>query len=374
MPNLRAETMPNGKVRYRYMNVLTRKTTTVGKGNKADAERIARQANAVIAQQILDQEAELILSGAPNGTGMTWDAWCDEYLLIQKQRLEAGLIKPYTHKQIVNRVKRVKKKFKGKRIHQLTTYDFTQYLKEDFLAHEKAGMAVMIRSTLIDICAEAISEGVLASDKGNPAQHTKPITRKTKRARLLLDVFNKALEWSKQNQQPYMWKAMLFAIATGQRRSDIAACQFNDIRKFDDDEYIGVIQGKTGKKVAIPLDLHLDSIGYSVRDVINLCRDRTLSRHLFHHSKSIGKTKAGGEIDPDTFSYNFADAIKAVKPDWGEHNPPTFHEIRSLAAREYDKQGIDIQKLLGHSQESTTAIYKDARGHDWVKVDLAENS
>ncbi|MCP4597812.1 MAG: tyrosine-type recombinase/integrase [Neptuniibacter sp.] len=389
MPNLRAEPTKNGKVRYRYKNVMTGRTKTVGGGNRTEAERIAKQANAIIAQKILDKEAELILSGAESGTGITWGRWCDEYMLIQQKRFELGKIKASTLKTIESRVKRVKKKFQQRKIHQLNTYDFTKYLKEDFLSRSKDGMAVMIRSTLIDICAEAISEGVLPSEKGNPAQFTKPIARQTKRSRLLLEVFKAALEWSQKNQQPFMWKAMLFALVTGQRREDIAKCRFDDIQMIEGIEYIGVIQGKTGTKVAIPLDLRLDSIGYSVRDIISLCRDRVVSRYLFHHNKSKGHCRAGDRVRTDTFSYLFADAIRSLGKSWGEFNPPTLHETRSLSGREYEKQNnknellalagkphsqiIDVQKLLGHKLESTTAIYKDSRGHDWVTVNVAES-
>lgn len=51
----------------------------------------------------------------------------------------------------------------------------------------------------------------------------------------------------------------------------------------------------------------------------------------------------------------------------GEH-PPTFHEIRSLAERLYDEQGVNTQALLGHRDPRTTALYKDVRGAEWIKV------
>lgn len=50
--------------------------------------------------------------------------------------------------------------------------------------------------------------------------------------------------------------------------------------------------------------------------------------------------------------------------------PPTFHEIRSLASRLYNKQGIDDQALLGHKSGTMTAAYRDVRGAEWVEVAL----
>lgn len=50
--------------------------------------------------------------------------------------------------------------------------------------------------------------------------------------------------------------------------------------------------------------------------------------------------------------------------------PPTFHEIRSLAARRY-AEGTDAQALLGHKSPDMTAIYRDTRGDDWIEVKMA---
>lgn len=41
---------------------------------------------------------------------------------------------------------------------------------------------------------------------------------------------------------------------------------------------------------------------------------------------------------------------------------PSLHEVRSLSARLYKEQGIDIQTLLGHKNSEMTAIYEDDRG------------
>lgn len=48
--------------------------------------------------------------------------------------------------------------------------------------------------------------------------------------------------------------------------------------------------------------------------------------------------------------------------------PPSFHEIRSLSARLYGKQGLDAQALLGHSDPATTRKYLDSKGMEWIEV------
>jgi len=58
--------------------------------------------------------------------------------------------------------------------------------------------------------------------------------------------------------------------------------------------------------------------------------------------------------------------------DQGRKGPhaPTFHEIRSLAARLYaDQYGAEFaQALLGHKSAEMTALYRDSRGKEWMEV------
>lgn len=45
-----------------------------------------------------------------------------------------------------------------------------------------------------------------------------------------------------------------------------------------------------------------------------------------------------------------------------QHEWPSLHEIRSLSARLYRAEGIDVQTLLGHKDPEMTSIYLDDRG------------
>ena len=54
---------------------------------------------------------------------------------------------------------------------------------------------------------------------------------------------------------------------------------------------------------------------------------------------------------------------------------PSLHEVRSLSARMYRAQGIDVQTLLGHKNAEMTALYEDDRGlsaREWKSVPVAE--
>ena len=52
---------------------------------------------------------------------------------------------------------------------------------------------------------------------------------------------------------------------------------------------------------------------------------------------------------------------------------PSLHEVRSLSARLYRAEGVDVQTLLGHKNAEMTAIYEDDRGlsaKEWKRVAL----
>ena len=57
------------------------------------------------------------------------------------------------------------------------------------------------------------------------------------------------------------------------------------------------------------------------------------------------------------------------------HEWPSLHECRSLAARLYRSEGVDVQTLLGHKDAEMTAIYTDDRGlsaKQWKRVKVAD--
>ncbi len=165
----------------------------------------------------------------------------------------------------------------------------------------------------------------------------------------------------------WLKRAMELTLVTGQRREDIAAMRFSDAK----DGYLHVIQGKTDTKLRISTSLRLAAIDLSLDEVIRRCRDTTVSPYLVHHQRAAGKAKAGQPLMLDTLSAAFAsarDAAAAAGHITLGDRPPTFHEMRSLAARLYHAEGRDPQTLLGHRNPNMTALYKDARGAEWLEV------
>ncbi|ENH7936733.1 tyrosine-type recombinase/integrase, partial [Salmonella enterica subsp. enterica serovar Bredeney] len=150
--------------------------------------------------------------------------------------------------------------------------------------------------------------------------------------------------------------AMDLALVTGQRREDIVNMKFSDV--FDNRLY--VTQIKTGMKIAIPLSLTLRATGLRLGTVIDRCR--LVSRTDFMISAGIRKNSPTGNIHPDGLTKKFVKARKISGVKFSD-NPPTFHEIRSLAGRLYKDERVEefAQKLLGHTSENTTKLYLDER-------------
>lgn len=72
---------------------------------------------------------------------------------------------------------------------------------------------------------------------------------------------------------------------------------------------------------------------------------------------------------PDAMTSAFAEARELIGIQFGP-NPPTFHEIRSLASRLFGIENGEefAQRLLGHKNLSMTKKYLDPRGQEYVMV------
>ncbi|MCW8884770.1 MAG: tyrosine-type recombinase/integrase [Motiliproteus sp.] len=359
-----------GQIKYRYKNILSGKFKMLKTRSREEAIIKAQQLNAIIAQKLLDREAAAILE-ADNSQGITVAAWIDQFVEIQKHRAESGEIKTSTYDNARWKLNPVKEKCGRLKLGQFNTLRINEYLHEKYVVRDKKRMAQAVRSRLIEVFKEAVAAGHFPADKPNPAEVAKTVRVKVKRSRLTLDVFNKAMEWAQKNQPEWQWRSYQLALLTAQRLTDVGGFKFADIRKDNGIEYLGIVQGKGGNRLMIPMDLHLEAINWTLRDIVSACRNRVVSPYLLHHTKHVGRAKPGQQVRSKSLSNGFAEAIRAVKKDWGEYNPPSFHELRSLSERLFEEQGINTQHLLGHKHKTTTDTYHDARGHDWIKVKIS---
>jgi len=290
-------------------------------------------------------------------------AWCDRYLEMLDARREAEKIAASTRIDFGRRMEQFRKAWGEMRIDAVTTRDIADFL-DQWESAGKARMAQAMRSLAYDFFRSAQAKGWV---KSNPVEPTKAPEVEVRRARLSLEDFQAIHEVAVKEYAPWLARAMELALVTGQRREDIAALGPRDVR----DGKLWVIPKKTEKhkvRICIPLDLRLQAVNWSVGEVIARCRDNVLSRHLIHHAAFAGRAKPGDKVRAHTITQWFAEARDKTGRRWPDGTPPSFHEIRSLAARLYDKEGVNAQALLGHKSAEMTALYRDSRGSEWVEV------
>lgn len=233
----------------------------------------------------------------------------------------------------------------------------------------RSSTAGRVHAELRDAFAEAI-----AADwcENNPAAPLKRPKHKVKRARLKFETWQAMRVLSTTGPQRWVESLLLLALVTGQRRADLAKMRFDDVI----DGCLRVEQQKQagkgyGARVAIPLELRLDSIGMTVGEVIEHCKaSANPGPHMLRKA-------GGGAIEQSSLSARFHEHIVAVLGEGAHklHEWPSLHECRSLAARLYRSEGVDVQTLLGHKDAEMTAIYTDDRGlsaKQWKRVKVAD--
>lgn len=230
---------------------------------------------------------------------------------------------------------------------------------------DRSSTAVRVLAELRDAYAEAIANGWA---ENNPAAHLKPPKHKVKRGRLKWETWQAMCTLAHTSPQRWVESMLLLALVTGQRRADLAKMRFDDVV----DGCLRVEQQKQagkgyGARVEIPLSLRLDAVGMTVGQVIEHCRGSAKpGPHLLRKA-------GGGEIEQSSLLARFHEHIVAVlgPPAHKQHEWPSLHEVRSLSARLYHAQAVDVQTLLGHKHAEMTDMYRDDRGlsaHEWKRV------
>lgn len=320
-------------------------------------------AQAIEANHEIDQTratrrlVDKLISGPDNSVA----AFCDLYGSILTARLEAGKIARTSYNGWRQKMQHVRLAWDARRIDSITTRDVADFLSQ-WEDAGKLSMTAAIRSFLLDAFTAAVAKGWCPS---NPVTLTKAPTPEVRRARLTLETYLKIYAAAVEHHPAWLPRAMELALITGQRREDIALLGPKNLYH----DKLWVEQGKTKGRVCIPVELRLKAVGWSLSEIIERCRDNALSRYFMHHSAMTGRAKPGDKLCLETLSSSFSAARDQSGLCWREGaTPPTFHEIRSLAARLYAAQGTDAQALLGHKSPNMTALYRDARGAEWIEV------
>lgn len=297
----------------------------------------------------------------PPAVNRTFGEWLD----VHWSELQTKGYKPQTLKNRRTLLDHCRRLWGSRPIGEIRPHEIAAGLKS--FPPEKSSTAQRVHAEVRDAYAEAIANDWCSF---NPAHPLKAPKHRVKRARLTLPVWQSLRTLAQAGPQRWVESMLLLALVTGQRRADLARMQFDHVV----DGCLRIEQQKQagkgyGARVAIPLSLRLDAIGMTVGEVIEHCRGSA------RPGPTLLRKAGGGPIEESSLSARFAECIRTVLGDGAhqQHEWPSLHEIRSLSARLYRAQGIDVQTLLGHKDPEVTSMYLDDRGlsaKNWKRVAL----
>lgn len=358
-PNLYQSTdKRDGVTRYRYRDPRSGRFHGLGT-DKAAAVADAKALNAAIYSGMASRVDSIAQTVADTPK---LSAVILKHIELAEALVKRGKMKQSTVDGKHAKTKPLLEKLGHRPIGEITVLDLAELI-DGYIDQGKERMASLIRSEAAQVWKTAMAKG-WATD--NIPERTLAVNPETKRQRMTLEQFKAVYEQA----DGWLRRAMELALVTAQRRGDIVAMEFRQregATAWVQDGSLWVIQGKgrdsDKRHVCIPLALKLDAVGWTLGDIVAKCRNRTVSKYLVHQERagSEGDALAGNSV-----SESFSEARKQA--GFVMANPFTFHEIRSLSARLYAAQGVDVQALLGHKQASTTEIYRDVRGSEWIKV------
>lgn len=312
----------------------------------------AMEANLKLAQMVGARR----LVDRMEGRKGTISEWAVEF----RKRLDKRGLRPNTVKTNEWRLRKIESQFGSMVMERVTTKDLADWLGGIVDGgHERT--AASLRSMLDDMWREAAGAGWVSS---NPVDALSKITVSVKRERLSLEQFVAIYE-AAARLDAFHQRLMELAIITAQPRECLVAWEFGD----EHDGFLWNERGKTGARIKIPMTLTVPTLGWRLSDVVRRCRDNVLSKHMIHHTRKYAWSELGDPLFIDSASKAFARARDLSGLTW-DGSAPSLHEIRSLSLRLYkDAYGRDFaQSLAGHKDGSTTDIYTDVRGSEWIEV------
>jgi integrase len=290
----------------------------------------ARTANA----ELLRRQGDIALIQKIDGNVMTLAKWCEEYERRYVKRADA---KPLTLISMRAQLKPLRDAtFAKQGIDTIKTSDISELIEE--VEERGATMAKKVLSRAIYVFRAAEAKGLIpvGSNPATPIEKPRVVVA---RSRLTLDEFNAILAEVRKGGNPWMEHAMLLALLSAQRREDIVKMQFSQVK--DGFLWIEQSKGRKGRetKLRIPVAIKLKAVSMTLNDVLKQCCDAVLSKYVIHHKKDLGFAKAGAPVEMGTVSNTFATyRDRANLKITAGRTPPTFHEIRSLAARLYAEE------------------------------------
>jgi enterobacteria phage integrase len=287
-----------------------------------------------------------------------------EFVPVYRAIIEGEGVAANTLKTLDSNLRRISKAVGTMAMPGVTTKNLFDLIIEPLEKEKKNRTAGQIWSTLDGMWKAAAGQGKVTH---NPVTNLRVKSASVKRERLTLPTFMTIYEAAKKSKDRWHAKLMRLALVSAQPRECLVLWEFTDVQEG----FLWNERGKTGARIKIPTSLTLPGVGWTLEECIKDCRDHVLSRHLLHHN--IGRTKSppGSAVSLNAASKAFQRARERTDLTWPDDRlPPSLHEIRSLSLRLYrDAFGRDFaQALAGHKDGSTTDIYTDVRGAEWIEV------
>lgn len=218
------------------------------------------------------------------------------------------------------------------------------------------------RALLSNIFKCARAKGLV---KENPAEQTLARIEKKARKRHTAE----GLKAIREHAPQWLKNAIDLALIISQRRCDILALKFEDIR----DGYMYVVQRKTkNKSDAGWLKFKVTP---ELMEIIERCKDGIDSPFVIHRMpEKVFQSSAKEhftQIDGRFLSRAFKEAREEANcyPHYSKEEMPGFHEIRGTSLKMYKRAGKDAQKIAGHATPDMTRNYlRDHEDIDWVEV------
>ncbi|WP_094078517.1 tyrosine-type recombinase/integrase [Pantoea latae] len=146
----------------------------------------------------------------------------------------------------------------------ISAYEISRIINEK--VQKTSYAARRLRINLSDLFKEVQRASVVPMGH-NPALLSRPPMTAVAAARLSLSEWIQLFKCAKYRAPVYFQNAMLLALVTGQRPSDLVSMHSRDVR----DGYLYITQIKTGEKIALSLSLYLEAISTLLAEVIVIC-------------------------------------------------------------------------------------------------------
>nr|WP_299241494.1 tyrosine-type recombinase/integrase [uncultured Halomonas sp.] len=147
---------------------------------------------------------------------------------------------------------------------------------------------------------------------------------------------------------PWVRRYALFKYKTGLRQRDLLALLLDQLQP----DGILLRASKTGKQAIIPWDDELHRLVADIR-ADNLARGK--------QGPTLFCKRDGHPYNKDQFHSRWQYGMRKAIHEGGLRERFTEHDLRAKHATDAERQGIDVQSNLQHSDSRTTAIYLRAK-------------